>query len=309
MQVFDSIDELREIKHPVHLALGVFDGVHRGHQKVISSAVEAAKKSGGVAGVLTFSPHPIQVLAPDRAPKRILASVAHKGFLLEQLGCSLMVVQKFDHAFAAQAAYDFIESIAHACHQLRSISVGEDWQFGKGREGNVKTLKNWGADLKFEVFAASPVIGQGERISSTRIRQAIRDGNLEAIHEMLGRPYTVLGVVLEGRKLARTLGFPTANVKVYNEQLPPDGVWSVEVKVEGCWHKAIGNLGKRPTVENDSNAQRLLEVHLFEFDGDLYGQELPVRFLEFIRPEQKFDSIDALKQQIELDVELVKVGK
>lgn len=308
MQVVYSIDDLKKVKEPLHLALGVFDGVHVGHQKVICSAVEAANKSGGVAGVLTFSPHPIQVLAPDLAPKRILASIGHKGFLVEELGCQLMVVQKFDHAFAAQSAYSFIESIAKACPNLQSISVGEDWQFGKGREGDVKTLEKWGSEFNFAVLAASPVIGQGERISSSRIRQAIRDGNLPAIHEMLGRPYTVLGIVLEGRKLARQLGFPTANVKVYNEQLPPDGVWAVEVKVADTWYPGVGNLGKRPTVENDAAAQRLLEVHLFAFDGDLYGKELPVRFSRYIRPEKKFESLDALKTQIEIDVRQVQQG-
>ncbi len=309
MQTFHSIDDLQQITEPLHLALGVFDGVHVGHQKVISSAVLAAEKSGGVAGVLTFSPHPIQVLAPDRAPKRILASIAHKGFLVEELGCKLMLVQQFDQAFASQSAYNFIASIAKACPHLQSISVGEDWQFGKGREGNVQSLEKWGSELGFTLLAASPVIGQGERVSSTRIRQAIRDGNLPAIHEMLGRPYTVLGIVLEGRKLARQLGFPTANVKVYNEQLPPDGVWAVEVKVEDTWYPGVGNLGKRPTVENDASAQRLLEVHLFDFEGDLYGKELPVRFSRYIRPEKKFESIDALKAQIEIDVRQVQRGE
>ena len=306
MIVFHSIDELIEVKQPLHLALGVFDGVHVGHQAVIQTAVDAAKKSGGVAGVLTFLPHPIQVLAPDKAPKRILASLSHKAILLEEAGCSVMAVQEFSLDFAGRRAKDFIKNIIQSCCDLRSISVGEDWQFGKGREGNVASLTEWGEELGFKVFAAAPVMGGGERVSSTRIRQAIRDGSLPSIQKMLGRPYMVMGEVLKGRQLARQLGFPTANIKVFNEQLPPDGVWSVQVRVGDVWYKGVGNLGKRPTVENDVDAQRLLEVHVFDFEQDLYGLELAVRFEHYVRPEMKFATIDKLKAQIVEDVKCVQ---
>ena len=306
IRVIHSLEEFASIQKPIHLALGVFDGVHIGHQKVIQTAVDAAEQSGGVAGVLTFSPNPIQVLAPQKTPKRILASLSHKARLLENLGCEVMMVQEFSLEFAACRAKDFIRQIVDACGDLRSISVGEDWQFGKGREGNVTSLKEWGKEFGFEVFAAEPVMCGGERISSTRIRQAIRDGNLEAIREMLGRPYMVLGDVLRGRQLARNLGFPTANVKAHNEQLPPDGVWAVKVLVDGEWKRGVGNLGKRPTVENDASAQRLLEVHLFDFDQDLYGTELAVPFFAYVRPEKKFDGIDQLSEQIAKDVAFAK---
>jgi len=289
IKVFHQLEDLSLEKKPLHLALGVFDGVHVGHQKVIQNAVDAAKASGGVAGVLTFSPHPIQVLAPDRAPMRILASLQHKAILLEELGCEMMVVQKFSKEFAGSSAKGFIQSINDACQNLQSLSVGEDWVFGKGREGSVVSLKEWG-----EVM---------------RIRQAIRDGNLESIAAMLGRPYMVMGEVLRGRQLARQLGFPTANIKVFNEQLPPDGVWEVKVRVDGEWFSGVGNLGKRPTVENDVDAQRLLEVHLFDFNQDVYGKELGVRFIKYVREEMKFDSIEALKSQIEKDVQQVQSSK
>lgn len=301
-----SLTDLKSVKGPVHLALGVFDGVHVGHQQVIASAVEAASSSGGSAGALTFFPHPIQVLAPQRAPKRILASLNHKSLLLEELGCSFMAVQEFSIEFAASSGQAFIEEVVHSCDQLKSVSVGEDWQFGKGREGNVEALTAWGKELGFEVYATEPVMSGGERVSSTRIRQAIRDGCLESIQMMLGRSYTVMGDVLKGRQLARQLGFPTANIKVQNEQLPPDGVWKVSVKVGDCWLAGIGNLGRRPTVENDVDAQRLLEVHLFDFAADLYGMELAVRFEDYIRPEMKFSGIEALKAQIGRDVDLVR---
>lgn len=306
MQRYDILEELKQLEGPIHLALGVFDGVHVGHQVVVNSAVEAAKKSGGQAGVLTFFPHPIQILAPQRAPKRILASLNSKAHLLDQLGCSFMMVQKFDKSFAQSRAKDFIQKIVSSLDDLRSISVGEDWQFGKGREGNVNSLTEWGNEMGFEVYAAEPVMSDGERVSSTRIRQAIRDGNLNSIETLLGRPYVVRGEVIEGRKLARQIGFPTANVKVFNEQLPPDGVWEVEVKVGEAWFLGIGNLGKRPTVEDDANAQRLLEVHVFDFGQNLYGSELAVKFKSYVRPEKRFENVEALVEQIHKDVDFVK---
>lgn len=306
MKVFQKLSDLSEINQPIHLAMGVFDGVHIGHQKVIESAVLEARKSGGCVGVLTFEPHPIRVLSPERAPLRILASISHKARLLEEKACDFLLVQKFDLEFSALTAREFIEQLASCCKELASISVGEDWQFGKGRSGNVHTLADWGKELNFLLCAASPVMNSGERVSSTRIRQAIRDGNLEAIEEMLGRKYCVQGKVLEGRQLARELGFPTANIKAENEQLPPDGVWQVEVMIEGVWFQGVGNLGKRPTVENDTSAQRLLEVHLFGEDFNLYGEVLSVRFLSFVRKELKYASIIELKEQITKDVEFVK---
>ena len=162
-----------------------------------------------------------------------------------------------------------------------------------------------GGELGFAVNAVPPVMVEGERVSSTRIRQAIRDGNLAAVKEMLGRDYTVVGTVEKGRQLARQLGFPTANVVAHNEQLPPDGVWQLEVVIDDAHYQAIGNLGRRPTVETE-NARRLLEIHVFDFDGDLYGKVIEAKFLSYIRPEKKFDSIEDLKAQIESDVVSVR---
>lgn len=305
MKVFHHIGELRQLEKPVHLALGVFDGVHVGHQEVIRHAVEAAKKDGGLAGVVTFEPHPIRVLAPERAPRRILASIQHKADLLAELGVDFLCVQEFTLDFSRREAREFIEDLAQNSGQLRHIAVGEDWIFGKERGGNVQRLKQWGSELDFEVDAAPPVMVQGERVSSTRIRQAIRDGNISAAKEMLGRDYTVVGTVEKGKQLARQLGFPTANVVAHNEQLPPDGVWELEAVIDGSHFQAIGNLGRRPTVENE-NARRLLEVHVFDFNGDLYDKVIEAKFLKFIRPEKKFDSVDDLKIQISKDVASVR---
>lgn len=304
MQVYHHISDLEQIAADSHLALGVFDGVHIGHQAVIQQAVDQARLHGGKVGVVTFEPHPIRVLAPDRAPRRILASIGHKEELLDDLGVDFVCVVEFTLDFAQLEASDFVSQLAEHCCGLKTIAVGEDWIFGKGRGGNVSKLREWGATHGFTVCAASPVMLDGERVSSTRVRQAVRDGNLDAVSRMLGRPYDVVGTVVEGRKLARQLGFPTANLVVHNEQLPPDGVWSLKVEIDGQHYSAIGNLGRRPTVEHEG-ARRLLEVHVFDFNGDLYGRTLDAEFVDYIRKEQKFDTVEALKAQIEKDVAAV----
>ncbi|MGJ8673566.1 riboflavin biosynthesis protein RibF [Rubritalea sp.] len=306
MQVFHSTAELSKLNAPLHLALGVFDGVHVGHQEVIRYAVEGARAEGGLVGVITFEPHPIRVMAPERAPRRILASIEHKANLLKDLGVDFLCVQEFTLDFAQCEARDFIDELAGSAGMLKRVAVGEDWIFGKARGGNVQRLREWGNELGFVVNAAPPVMIQGERVSSTRIRQAVRDGNLAAAKEMLGRDYTVQGTVERGRQLARQLGFPTANVVAHNEQLPPDGVWQLEAVIEGQHYKAIGNLGRRPTVETEA-ARRLLEVHVFDFEGDLYDLVIEAKFIKYIRPEQKFASVDELKAQIEADVASVLV--
>jgi riboflavin kinase / FMN adenylyltransferase len=281
--------------------------VHVGHQKVILNAVSAAQSDGGKVVVVTFEPHPVRVLAPDRAPRRILASVAHKADLLGSMGVDILCVQEFTLDFAAREAREFIEDLVRYSKELKSIAVGEDWIFGKARGGNVAKLSEWGSEMGFEVTAAAPVMADGERVSSTRVRQAVRDGNLIAVRKMLGRAYDVVGTVIEGRKLARQLGYPTANLIVHNEQLPPDGVWSLRVRFRGEVYKGIGNLGRRPTVEQEG-ARRLLEIHVFDYDGDLYGEDVEAEFVEYIREEKKFDSIEELKAQIMEDVEQCKLS-
>ena len=305
MQIIHNISDLKSLSGPLHLALGVFDGVHLGHQAVIQNAVNASHESGGQVGVVTFEPHPVRVLAPDRAPRRILASIEHKANLLGDMGVDFLCVQEFTHEFAAREARDFIDDLVNYSDGLRSIAVGEDWIFGKERGGNVAKLNEWGIEMGFEVSATIPVMVSGERVSSTRVRQAVRDGNLKAVSEMMGRPYDVVGTVVEGKQLARQLGFPTANVVVHNEQLPPDGVWALEVGYKGKLYKGIGNLGRRPTVEHEG-ARRLLEIHLFGFQGNIYGETLEAEFVSYIREEKKFESVDDLRAQIESDVEQVK---
>ena len=303
IQLINNINDLEAIKEPLHLALGVFDGLHIGHQKVIGTAVDAAKNQGGLAGILTFEPHPIRILAPELAPRRILASLNHKRELLSELGVDVMVVVDFNKEFADCEAEVFLQSLISACYDLKTLSIGEDWKFGKKRRGDITMLKETGDSHGITINSSKAVMLDGERVSSTRIRQAIRDGNMIAAQAMLGRQYTVLGEVIKGRQLGRQLGFPTANLRVFNEQLPADGVWCVSATLaNGKIINGVGNLGVRPTVEG-AEAKRMLEVHLLDFEQDIYGETMEVKFLQYIRSEQKFSSIEDLSKQIQRDVE------
>jgi len=289
----NKLEELAAQKGPLHLALGVFDGVHAGHREVIQRAVRAAGEEGGQAFVVTFSPHPIRVIAPDKAPSALLATLDDKADVMQALGVDGLMVVHFDEEFAKIEAGDFVRKICVG--KVASIAVGEDWRFGSKRVGDVDLLRKMGKELGFRLEAVAPVMWDGERISSTRIRQAIRDGNFDSVEEMLGRKYEVSGRVIEGRKLGREIGFPTANLRLGDQQTPKDGVWAVIAR-NGL--RGVANLGTRPTVGGE---ERLLEVHLFDFSGDLYGEILHVRFGRFLRGERKFSSVEELRKQIEED--------
>jgi riboflavin kinase/FMN adenylyltransferase len=302
MRMCQSLDELALLEEPLHLAMGVFDGVHAGHQAVIARAVQAAAREGGLAGLLTFDPHPIRVMAPGKAPSSLLETLDHKVRIVADLGIQLCIALRFDTRLAEVEASEFIERLTRA--PVHTLAVGEDWRFGHKRGGDVAMLESEAARRGYRLEAVPPVMCDGERISSTRIRQAIRDGNLEAAARMLGRPYAVSGKVMPGDQLGRTLGFPTANVATGDLQLPPDGVWAVRVSdAEGHAWDGVANLGLRPTL---GGSTRLLEVHLFGFAGDHYGLHLEVRFEHFLRPEIKFPSLDALRCQIANDAEAAR---
>lgn len=297
MLIRKRLEDLPALGVPLHLALGVFDGVHVGHQAVIARAVEAANRSGGLAGLLTFDPHPIRVIAPQKAPTSLLETLEHKARAVGDYGVGLFIPLHFDMEVAKMEASEFIDRLMVS--PVRTLAVGEDWRFGHNRSGDVNFLRAEAAKRGFTLEAVPPVMHDGERISSTRIRQAIRDGNLDAAAQMLGRQYAVCGTVVEGKKLGRTIGFPTANLATGDAQLPPDGVWAVRVRLpDGREIPGVANLGLRPTVDGTS---RSLEVHLFDFSNDIYSQELEVRFEKYLRAEIKFPSLDTLRLQIQQD--------
>lgn len=299
MHILRLISELESLPGPVTLSIGVFDGVHLGHQAVLGAAMTDAAESGGTAVALTFDPHPARVLRPEKAP-RLLTSTAHKARLIEGLGMPYLLVVGFNTEFATQPAEVFIRQLAAAAKPLRKICVGEQWAFGYKRSGNVELLRTLGKELNFDVSETPAVQVDGSTVSSTRIRKAVEHGDLKTARTLLGRDYTVLGTVEHGEETGRKIGFPTANLRAHNEQFPPDGVYAVRVQTGEEELPGVANIGYRPTVTG-GEAERKLEVHIFDFQGDLYGRDLDVDFISYLRPEQKFSGLDALKAQIAVD--------
>jgi riboflavin kinase/FMN adenylyltransferase len=301
VNVLRTIDALTTVPGPVFLAIGVFDGVHLGHQAVIRRTLNDAKKSGGTAVAVTFDPHPARVLRPEKAP-RLLTSTLHKIRLIRDLGVSHLLVIQFDSEFASTAPESFIHRLFEAAKPLREICVGFEWSFGKNRAGNLELLKKLGSQFGFAEVGVPAVRIDGEVVSSTLVRAAVEAGDLEKAARLLGRGYTILGTVVEGDHVGRTLGFPTANLAAHNEQFPPNGVYAVEILRGEKRHRGVANIGVRPTVKA-AGGERLLEVHLFDFCEKIYGEEMEVLFRKFLRPERKFAGLDELKSQIQRDAE------
>ncbi len=298
MKVLHSIEELSTVPGPVCVAIGVFDGVHLGHRELIHRTMREAASIGGSAVVLTFDPHPARILRPDKAP-RLLTSTPHKQQLVAKLGCEYLLVVKFDAGFAAQSPENFVEKLVQHAKPLAKICVGHQWAFGKGRSGNVPLLHALGAKWNFETLEIDPVLSDGELVSSTQTRLAIERGDLETARRYLGRDYTILGTVSHGAGLGARIGFPTANLAAHNEQFPPNGVYATRILLGKRQLNGVLNIGVRPTV--NQSLERVLEVHIFDFAEDCYGKDVEVRFEKFLRPEQKFDSVDALCAQIARD--------
>jgi riboflavin kinase / FMN adenylyltransferase len=301
MEILRSIPELERLPGPLFLAIGVFDGVHRGHQAVISTSADHARAANGTPIVVTFDPHPEKVLRPQSSP-RLLSATQHKVALIRNLGVRHLLVITFDRQFAATEPEEFVQQLVNHSKPLREICVGHEWAFGKNRRGNLELLKTLGTQLNFEVVGVPPVKANGEVVSSTAIRQAIEKGDFARAAVMLGREYTILGTVTRGDSLGKKIGFPTANLSAHNEQFPPNGVYAAVARLSDGMYRGVINLGVRPTVSG-GKSERVLEIHLFDFNRDIYGRDLEVRFLKFLRPEKKFENLDALVQQIRRDVE------
>lgn len=279
--------------------MGVFDGVHLGHRRV----VESASAPGALRGVLTFDRHPASLLCPEKSPQLIVPDSRVKERLLASLGVQALLVLPFTRALAAVEATAFLDRLAAAC-PLAGISVGANWRFGAGRGGDAALLRREARRLGFVVECAPLVEYDGETVCSSAIRRHLAAGAFERAAALLGHPLAMSGVVEEGRKLARHWGFPTANVRPVSGALPPYGVYAARVRIEGeegQWG-AVANFGLRPTVEHpEAGPEPLLEVHLPDWSGPLYGRRLEVELEHFLRPERRFESLAALQAQIGAD--------
>jgi riboflavin kinase/FMN adenylyltransferase len=307
MRLFRHFEPLPPDARGAVLALGNFDGVHRGHQAVIAATRRLAGELGRPTGIVTFEPHPRSVFRPDDPPFR-LTPLRAKAHALEALGVELMVNLHFDAAFAERSAENFVGEILHRGLAARHIVSGYDFVFGHDRLGNAALLEQMGAALGFGVTILAPVAAEsGAVFSSTGIRDHLLAGAPRAAAEQLGRHWEIEGRVEHGDQRGRTIGFPTANVALGDYLRPAPGVYAVRAGIERPggvdWWDAVANLGMRPTV---AGTDLRLEAHLIDFAGDLYGKHLRVALIDRIRPEQKFSGLDALKAQIARDVETAR---
>jgi riboflavin kinase/FMN adenylyltransferase len=300
LKVLRAIPDLATLPGPIYLAIGVFDGVHLGHRSVLLRALDDAQAGGGSAVAVTFDPHPSKILRPANA-SRLLTATAHKLRLIGGLGIESVLVIPFTAEFSATPAEHFVQELHAACRPLREICVGHEWCFGRGRAGNLAMLREMGDRLGFDELGVPAVQVDGEIVSSTAIRGAVETGDLARAARLLGRDYSVLGTVVRGDQLGRSLGFPTANLSAHNEQFPPNGVYAVTALWRKRKLKGVVNLGVRPTIAAASG-ELLLELHLFDFNEDIYGEDIEVTFHCCLRPERKFASLDELKSQIARDV-------
>jgi riboflavin kinase/FMN adenylyltransferase len=299
--IFDDWRAVPAVWRRAVVAMGNFDGVHRGHQALLDRAATLARSAGAPVVALTFEPHPRAFFVPNTGPFRLTLLPA-KARLLAEHGVGAVLAQRFDAAFAALPAEAFAREVLAGGLGARHVVCGYDFTFGARRGGNVERLRELGESLGFGVEVLEPVMREGEIYSSTGIREALRLGMVGEAAELLGRPWEIEGIVEEGDRRGRTIGFPTANVALGAHLRPRFGVYAVRTGVAEnggvAWREGVANLGRRPTI---GKPVENFEVHVFDFDGDLYGKTLRTQLIDFIRPEMKFAGLEALKAQIAAD--------
>ena len=298
MQIFNQMEQLAALPAPVYWAMGFFDGVHLGHRRVIA----AAQSPGTLRGVLTFDRHPLALLRPAQAPALLTPDAQYKADLIERIGrADILLRLPFTAELADTPPEEFLSTLGRYC-RIAGISVGSNWRFGRGGGGTPELLQRLGKQNAFAVNIQELAEEGGEPVSSSRVRSELAAGCLAAVEQLLGRPFAIIGTVEHGQKLARQLGFPTANIRPNpGAALPPYGVYRVRCMVGGIARAGIANLGLRPTIQEQEKTPRL-EIHLPGWQGNLYGQRLTVELLEHLRPERRFSTVEALKQQMERDI-------
>jgi riboflavin kinase / FMN adenylyltransferase len=294
-----------DLPRGVVATVGNFDGIHRGQRAILERVVARGRELGVPSALVTFDPHPLKVLRPREAPA-LLTTAAQKERLCQSLGLELLVLLRFDAELAARSAEEFVRRFLVQNLGVREVLVGEGFRFGKGREGDVALLQRLGAELGFRASGLTEVEWEAERVSSSRIRQALLDGEMEEAVAMLGRPYELTGSVLRGDRMGQKLGWPTINLRPDNELIPRDGVYACRVELQGfpgCFDAAT-NVGTRPTVYE--NFHRVVESHILDFRSNVYGRRVAVRFHRRLRDERIFPSIMDLSAQIGRDVEATR---
>ncbi len=299
MKVVHDLENLQPTPQGTVLTIGNFDGVHLGHREIFRKVLRRARQVSGTATVLTFEPHPLRLLAPEHAPPRI-NTPPEKIRLMEASCIDLLVILPFDRDLAAMSADDFVRHLLVEKLAVRHLVVGYDYAFGRGREGNLAFLQQKAAEYGFVLETLDPISHAGEVYSSTRIRQSLQAGDVAGVVDVLGRNFTLDGRVVHGAGRGRTLGFPTANLDTDKEVLPANGVYAVKVKWRERLYDAVVNIGDRPTFQDQ---EATLEIHLLDFQQSLYGETLRLYFVERLRGEQSFASVDALQQAIQGDIE------
>jgi riboflavin kinase / FMN adenylyltransferase len=300
MKTAHQPEELHAVAAPVVLAIGFLDGVHRGHRAVLRAARRAARAGQGQTWALTFEPHPLQILQPDRAPA-LLTPLDAKLRLLAAARMDGCVVMPFTHDLARVEPEAFLERLFRAMPSLAGVAVGANWAFGRGARGDVTLLRRQAGDAGIPVTVVPPVLVGGKPVSSTRIREAIAAGRLGEAARLLGRPHALSGPVEEGRRVGRRLGYPTANIRPGVALAPPPGVYAARVRLGTAVHPAAAYLGTRATF--GVGGPPVLEVHLLDFEGDLYGRTAEVELLRQIREDRQFSSETALRARIARDIE------
>lgn len=300
MELYEGLDQLPASSPCPVVTIGIFDGVHLGHQLIFRRVVERAREVEGTSVAVTFRPSPRQVLNPD-VPADLLTTFPQKCALLEQMGLDAVLVIPFTRDFSRTPPEDFITNVIHLRVGAREIFVGHDFAFGRGRKGTIALLKDEAARLEIAVTVVGPVTAGGEPVSSSAIREALRSGDPQEAAELLGRPFSLAGSVVEGYRGGRELGFPTANIRVGQEMLiPADGVYAIRVLWRGTWYDGVANVGTSPTFPG---RPLRVEVHLFDVTATLYDEVLEVAFFARLREERRFPSAEALAEQIRQDAE------
>lgn len=298
MRLFHGTENA-DIARPTVLTLGVFDGLHLGHQLIMRTVVERARAAHAVPTVITFEPHPRAVLHPESAPP-LLQTLDQKIEAMGVLGIEQTIVIHFDKAFSQIRAQDFLRDVVVERLHAKEVYLGRGFFFGHNREGNIQLLRKVSERLGFFADEVPEVRLRGKRIGSTRIRELLSQGRVNLARRMLGRPYGVEGPVVRGAARGQGIGFPTANIQPHNRVVPRGGVYVTATLIEGQWWRSVTNIGTRPTFDDGTGTS--VETHVLNWSGDLYGDVVRVRFLHRLRNEQKFASADELKAQIELDV-------